>query len=202
MDKARLVLLLVAIFASGAQAARADQPQLFFNIQQGKLPDASRIHPAPLHVQIVDTGPIVTDHRHPQEQTTYVIPLGPPPGTVQNTVVLSPGNAQVSGLNGPYAVINGSTPPPTGFTSNIPPGGLIHRPGLPAGQSSTVLSGRMTPSLLPPKQPVAAAPSRTVAPSRQAQHIATYWQTAPVSASSGSAVHSNGSVIGTLVNSK
>jgi len=135
--------------------------------RQGQLPDATRIHPSRLKVEVVRTDPIVQHHMRPDEETTYIIPLGQFPATNHRTVLLNPA-CQGSSLNGPYAVINGSTPHQRVHFKHSS-GGLIRRSGLPAGQASTVLGGLMAPSLLPPEPRLASTqPARAAVPARQA----------------------------------
>ena len=82
-------------------------------------------------VQILNTDPIVSDLRRPQEHTVYNINIAPPPQSVVHQVNITAASPDAS----PPGALNTSQP---GFTSNISPNSGPLRP-LPPGQKTANL---------------------------------------------------------------
>lgn len=109
--------LLVLLAASLPFTAAPAEAQTVVNIKRDQL-EPVKSHTARRQIQILDESPIVTDLRHPRENSpTYAINLSPLAGSTgqPGVIMLTP---ERSGL------------PQSGFQSQIPAGGLI-KPRLP-----------------------------------------------------------------------
>jgi hypothetical protein len=120
--KTRLELAALLLFTAASTAIPAHANGFATNTRT--LPDASKIYPAPLQADIVDTGPIVRDTRKAVDNTTYIINVGPPP-TGQNRVVKVGvgGDGTTNGVNNAGSETIPLRPnylPPAGLRSNIP----------------------------------------------------------------------------------
>jgi hypothetical protein len=114
------------------------------------LPDASKIHPSPLQVDIVDTNPIVRDTRKPVDNTTYVINVGPPPVGQNRVVQIGNGGTPTDGNNsapGTIPILQNHLPF-AGPRSNIPAISPVSSGSLPSGQVGHSLS---TQGLIKPR---------------------------------------------------
>lgn len=153
----KLILYISAGIFSGLLACPAyAEDQGGFRINTKALPDASNIERARPRLQIVNTGPIVTDKRIPEQQgDNYILnvqPLQPTPG---NTYVIGNPN----GGGGGYVNLNGIAPNSDMHRSNINPGAFapkgllpgnttgVHGPrGSAAGLDQRLVNGRINPA--------------------------------------------------------
>jgi hypothetical protein len=98
-----------------------------FRVNRNYLPDASQIERSRLKLQLVDTGPEITDHRKNQDQAEYIINVPPVrPETSTSTVLQAgseiPSAASQSGM-APPVMIAPKHPQESRFGSNMPVGG-------------------------------------------------------------------------------
>ncbi len=107
----------------------------------GNLPDASHVYTAPLQADIVDMRPRVIDTRKPEDNTTYVINVGPPPAANNQVIQVGGDGTPGGGKNGNIAPINirRNSLPFAGPQSNIPAVSPLARQ-LPPGQVAHTMS--------------------------------------------------------------
>lgn len=157
-----------------------------FNTRAGQLPDASRVYPSKLKLQIVDEDPEVRDIRKPKDRTVYQINIPPAPQSTTNVVQIgAPSTAASNGVSGGSNSVPIMTPslPFAGSHSNISPHQSLANQ-LPSGTSTTGLHGVMA------KRPTQSAPLAQVTPTAKLSNsprpttVATYPST-----SSGSSVN-------------
>jgi hypothetical protein len=98
-----------------------------FRINRDSLPDASQIERSRLKLQLVDTGPEITDHRKNQDQTEYIINVPPVRQETSTPAVLQAGSEipSAASQNGmaPPVMIAPKHPQESRFGSNMPVGG-------------------------------------------------------------------------------
>ncbi|MBK9143574.1 MAG: hypothetical protein IPM23_13815 [Candidatus Melainabacteria bacterium] len=123
---------LVITGGIGTGEARAEG----FKIDVSKLPDATKIHPSRLKIEVVNTNPEVSYHPNPRTGPTTLIIQMPQQQAPQGQTIIVPAPGSVPPSGG--MTLDLSSPPPARFGTNIPAGfqgGLQAHPGnLPAGQ--------------------------------------------------------------------
>ncbi|HEY9775660.1 MAG TPA: hypothetical protein V6C81_17990 [Planktothrix sp.] len=108
---------------------------------------------APLKVQILDETPQVSDFRQRTHPVNYVISVPPMQQASPQTVFIAPAAASGgSNLRPQQIVLDPTHPPAAGFISNIPAHGLAEPGGLPSGNSTNLLGGKMNPPAVPQRQ--------------------------------------------------
>lgn len=158
-------------------------------------------------VRVENTTPIVKYDTPAAPEPVYLIPTGLPKAKAAPVVVL-PGPAQTGGAGGGvvappgYAVVDPNQPSPSRFGSNIPARGMGSVGPLPNGNSTNVLSGRMSGV---PKSPASsvAAPARVFPAGDAAPKTAVYQPLRTTATGTGSSNTSvKTSVIGDLLKKK
>ncbi|MGD9682840.1 MAG: hypothetical protein AB7W16_16745 [Candidatus Obscuribacterales bacterium] len=119
---------LVITGGIGAGEARAEG----FKIDVSKLPDATKIHPSRLKIEVVNTNPEVSYHPNPQTGPTTLIIQVPQQQQPQGKTIIVPAPGSVPPASG--MAIDLSSPPPARFGTNIPTGLQAPPANLPAGQ--------------------------------------------------------------------
>ena len=141
------LLLLMAVACASATAFSRPALAQGFSVRKNALPDASQVERSRLRMQIVDPSPIVTDTRKPQDSTTYVINVPPPPKGKNTVVQVGDGGTGNSGGQGSLPIQSNHLPGAS-FQSNIPPKGVGPNKTLPSGVSSKGL-GQVAARKLP-----------------------------------------------------
>ena len=142
-----MALSVLTICSTSGMEARAQS----IMVDPTKLPDASKPYKAPLRVQVVPEGPIVTSTPNaPEGRKLFVVDTTLPAVPADQIIRLSRGGAG-GGL--PPGVVDLNALPQSRLGTNIPSGGLMSmRNQLPQGMSSNGLfhqqqhlKGRMAP---------------------------------------------------------
>lgn len=110
-------------------------------VQSGnKLPDATSIYRSPLRIQIVDTGPKVTDTRHGADTTQYVINVPPMPQGSNQIIQIggnnSPGKNGTLSSDSPLIPVVRNSLPASGLHSHIKDRSPATGRALPPGTST------------------------------------------------------------------
>jgi hypothetical protein len=197
--------LAIALAASLSIASIAPAQANGFTADTSKLPDASKIHRAPLQFQIIDNNPKVTDTRQPQENTIYQINVPPMPQSTTNVMqiggpVQAPGNRPNNSNTVP--ILQNSLPF-AGSHSNISPHQPMANP-LPIGTSTQGLHGILAKKQAQPTPMAQSAP--TAKPLSAASRptptgTATYAPTTP-SVRVNQSTSTNTHVVGSLLHPK
>ncbi|MBX9670266.1 MAG: hypothetical protein K2X93_21880 [Candidatus Obscuribacterales bacterium] len=162
------ILLSALVLPLTWQAAQAQHK----TIDPYELPDASKIHRSRPKVEYVLTGPEVSV-RLPRPEPKQKLIFKVPPNQVpeEEVYVIDGSKPGRSGSRPGTIEVDLSNPPPSGFTSNIPAGGMSKPKGLRPGTSTNMLgnkalSGWMGTQASSPgrllnavKKPSAAAPA-------------------------------------------
>jgi hypothetical protein len=172
------------------------------SIKVNKLGDASKIEPSRPQVSILNTGPIVTDHRErPQAPDTlqvYLEPLGAAPGNqyVYGTPGLNTAGAPIQLQSTSHGFL---APPSDMHRSNMSARPAVDTSRLPSG-GSTGIHGPLGPMAGPPKQQEQRVVSGTLHPVSKPQQVAQGYKPydQPGGASTGQAAAST-KVIGRVI---
>ena len=204
MNKQLSAVMLVAIaFSITSEEAKA----------QGQAVDPNALPPARfykhrLQVQIVNENPDITNTmRNPEPKKVLLIPT-PQMQPQQVQYMLAP---SASGPGLPAGAIDLSSPPQSGFTSNMPlnPNGFSKRDSLPQGTSTGGLSGKQlvagrmigpknaqTPTSAVPVAATFSAPTQPMAYKPYSSGTGTTGGSSTKTVSSVSAKLERGSLIG------
>ncbi|MCA9804181.1 MAG: hypothetical protein KC777_19565 [Cyanobacteria bacterium HKST-UBA02] len=119
---------LVITGGIGTGEARAEG----FKIDVGKLPDATKIYPSRLKIEVVNTNPEVSYHPNPQTGPTNLIIQIPQQQQPQGKTIIVPAPGAMPPASG--MAVDLSSPPPARFGTNIPTGLQAPPANLPSGQ--------------------------------------------------------------------
>jgi hypothetical protein len=191
--KTKFLVVAASLFASMSVPAFADDTTLGAR----HLDQVQWFH-APLHVQLTDEDPILTDRRPRPSVTNYTLVIPPLPASQVNNKVIVVG--QPEGLINSSPLSTGWLPP-AGPRSNISPDRLT-RMGLPNGL--TVGTHSKPNSILPiPAHAVGKRVDSILQPSPAGpQSVASYPRTNPQGSSGTSGMQTSSSAIGELLSPK
>jgi len=198
----RKALPIAIVLAANLSLASIDPAQANgFSTDTSQLPDASKIHRAPLKMQIIDMSPQVTDTRHPQENTVYQINVPPVPQSTTHVVQIgdpaAAGGNQAGSSNTVPILQNGL--PFAGPHSNIAPHQSMANQ-LPKGTSTQGLTGTLArkPSVKSTPMAAQSVPMSKSLPAARPTSVAVYGQTSP-SSSVSQTTSANTHVMGSLL---
>lgn len=174
MNKLLFAGTIVAGLSSVAHSAQAQQASQTVQIPANGR-EQVKFHTSRPMVQILDTGPIVSDlrQRNVDQQYSIVVPPMPPSQTVVTPIYVpavpgASGYGSVPSAGSPYAQIpNIRSLPQAGFQSNVPArGGMLPANQLPPGATTGVLGKLLTPVQAPvhaqARAPIAAPFDRSL----------------------------------------
>ncbi len=174
-------------------------------IEPYELQDASKIHRSRPKLEVVNTGPEISNRmRGPEAQRTVVIQVSPPEAPPDEVYVINSGpSGRRSGSRPGTIEVDLTNPPPAGFTTNIPFGGVNKPRALPPGTTTNMLgnqyvSGRLQSPATggrPAGRLLNAAPRKTSAPQPTAM---TYPAVVGSGSSGSSATRTESKVSGQL----